>query len=460
MHTLSPLDASFLYLESPSLHMHIASVGIYEGPPPRPGELEAAIAAKLPLVPSYREKVRFVPGGLGAPVWVDDPHFDLAYHVRHTGLPAPGGEAELNTAVGRVLGLALDRERPLWELWAVSGLQDGRWALVAKTHHCLVDGVASSDLLSVLLDHERRRVPADVPEWHPAPEPDGVYLLAEAVGGWAGASRDAVRALAAAMRSPRRTLAEWRDDARGLAAMEPLVRQGHGTSLNHAVGAHRRWAGVRGTLADVKTVRGAFGGTLNDVVLAAITNGFRELLLSRGEAVEEVLLRTLVPVSVRAPGEHGLCDNRVSAIYAELPVGLADPVERLRAITGQMRHLKESGQAVGGRTLVALGDLVPPGALALGTRVVAALPQRTLQTVTTNVPGPRQTLYLAGRRLEEIFPMVPLGPAMSLGVAILTYEQSVNFGITGDYDTTADIDVLARGIEAGMAALVRAARES
>jgi diacylglycerol O-acyltransferase len=448
--TMSPLDASFLHIEDDKNHMHIGSVAIFEGPAPPYESVCAMVESKLPLVPRYRQKVRFVPFGLGRPVWVDDPHFNLVYHVRQTALPTPGGNEELRNLVGRVMSQQLDRSKPLWEMWMVEGLDAGRWALLSKVHHCMVDGVSGTDLLSVVLDTARDAEPPSVLEtWQPHPEPTSAQILGEALAERAVNPYEILRSVRAATRAPRELASRLNETARGLVAMRGLLRSAQ-TTLNGPIGPHRRWAWARSQLSDVKAVRGVLGGTVNDVVLAVITNGFRELLQSRGEAVTGQTVRTMVPVSVRAPSERGTYNNRVSAMFAELPVGIADPVERLNSIRTQMEGLKESKQAVAGEVLTSLTGFAPPMLLSLGTRVFMRFPQRSLNTVTTNVPGPQFPLYAAGRRMLEAFPYVPLAGTVRIGIAIFSYNGMLNFGVTGDFDSAADIGVLAGGIEAGM----------
>ncbi len=454
MQTMSPLDASFLHVEDSVTHMHIGSVGIFEGPAPGPGEVKAAIAARLPLVPRYRQKVRFVPLALGRPAWVDDPHFNLDYHVRRTALPRPGGDEELQNLVGRVMSQQLDRAKPLWELWVAEGLDDGRWALISKSHHCMVDGVSATDLLSVILSTDRESTPQAPDAWKAGPEPNPAELVAHSLALRAASPYEAVRTLLSAARGPRRVARQAAGVARGLANLRPLLSPTASTSLNGPIGPHRRWDWAHARLSDVKQIRQAHGGTVNDVVLAAITGGFRELLLSRDESVEGRVVRTLVPVSVRAEEERGTYNNKVSAMFAELPVSLDDPVERLNALHEQMQELKASGQAVAAERLTALGGFAPAMLLALAGRVGSRLPQSSINTVTTNVPGPQQPLYLVGRRMLEAFPFVPLGGQVRVGVAIFSYDGGINFGVTGDRDSAPDIGVLCAGIEHGIAELL------
>ena len=459
MQRMSAQDASFLHIENDASPMHVGGVSIFEGPPPPFEEFKAAIGAKLPLVPRYRQVVRFVPLALGRPVWVDDAHFNLGYHVRRTALPSPGGDAEVKALVGRVMSQNLDRAKPLWEIWVVEGLDDGRWALLSKVHHCMVDGVASTDLMAVLFDAERE--PSSAPpedHWTPEHTPGEATLLVNAIAERIVNPVQAVEGLGGALKSPRELAALLEQTGRGVISSAGLLRQPPPSSLNGPLSPHRRWSWARGRLSDVQVVRKALSGTVNDVVLAAITGGFRELLIGRGESVDRVL-RTLVPVSVRRPGERGTYNNRVSAMFAELPVGIEDPVERLHSITVQMAGLKESKQAVAGEVLTSMSGFAPPMLLALGARLASRLPQRTLNTGTTNVPGPQFPLYAAGRRLLESFPYIPLFAQVRLAVAIFSYDGGLYFGVSGDYDSSADIEILCTGIEHGLAELVKLAGE-
>jgi diacylglycerol O-acyltransferase len=453
---LSPQDASFLHLEDAVSHMHIGAVAVLEGPAPGYEELSRMIRAHLPMVPRYRQKVHFVPVALGRPVWVDDPHFNLDYHVRRTALPQPGGDGELRRLVGRVMSQQLDRGKPLWEMWMIEGMSDGRWAIITKAHHCMVDGVSGTELLTVILDSERHaKLPAP-DDWHPERQPLGVELAAQAVAHRLLSPYEQLRAARFAARSPARVLRTAAVTARGLWSLTGVVAPPPPSSLNGPIGPHRRWGWGRSQLSDVKRVRSVFGGTVNDVVLTVIAGGFRALLAARGEPTQRDV-RTRVPVSVRSGEEHGEYNNRVSAIFANLPVGIADPRERLEAMREQMEHLKRSGEAVAGDVLVGLSGFAPAMLLALGLRAATRMPQRSVNTVTTNVPGPQRPLYAAGRRLLECFPYVPIAGHVQFGVAIFSYDGALTFGVTGDYDRARDIDVLCDGIERAMRELVAAA---
>jgi diacylglycerol O-acyltransferase / wax synthase len=457
MDAMSVQDAAFLDIEDGNNPMHIGSVAVLEGPAPAYGDLVRLIAAKLPQVPRYRQKVRFAPGGLGRPVWVDDPHFQILYHIRHTAIPPPGGRDELRNLAGRVFAQLLDRSKPLWELWMVEGLEDGRWAIISKVHHCMVDGVAATDLLTVMFDSsDASAAPGPLEAWAPDPEPGSLTMAAygayRAVADPAGRLREIPAALRLTA-SPRTRLAEAAVLVRSLAEWS----RRSATSLNGPIGPHRRWSWAEASLDDVRVVREGLGGTVNDVVLAAITAGFRALLEQRGEDVANRVVRTLVPVSVRAEHERGTLNNRVSGIFPSLPVAIADPAERLRAIAEQLAMLKTSKQAVAGDALIRLSGFAPPMLLAIGARLAARTPQRSLQTVTTNVPGPQYTLYVAGRPMVYSYPYVPIMGSIRITIAIFSYCGRLFFGITGDYDTVPDIDVLRDGIEAGVRELVIAA---
>jgi diacylglycerol O-acyltransferase len=459
---LSPLDASFLHIEDNVSHMHIGSVAIFEGPQPAFTDIVSMVDAKLALVPRYRQVVKFIPFELGRPVWVDDPHFNIEYHLRHTALPRPGSDEELRKLVGRVMSQQLDRTKSLWEIWVVEGLEDGRWAMLAKTHHAMVDGVSGTDLLAVIMDLSPDAARGESTPWAPRPAPSGTQLALSAITNIVRSPYEQLRAVEASTRGVRQLLSHAKEVGQGVIAMAGLVRQPPVSSLNGPIGPHRRYAWASTSVEDIKLVRRSLGGTFNDVVLASITNGFRQLLRSRGETVDRVV-RTLVPVSIRprdAGGKavgDGTFENRVSAMFAELPVHLENPVERLHAITQQMKDLKDSKQAVAGEALTSMSGFAPPMLLALGMRLATRAAQHNVNTVTTNVPGPQFPLYAVGRKMIRAFPYVPLGGQIRISIAIFSYNGEVNFGITGDYDTAPDLDVLTAGIESGMVQMLKLA---
>jgi WS/DGAT/MGAT family acyltransferase len=459
MERMPPLDAGFLELEDEDGHasLAIASVAVFEGPAPAYEEFVAAIAGRLPLVPRYRQKVRQVPFDLGRPVWVDDPAFDLRYHLRHTALPAPGGDQELCRLVERVMAQRLDRDHPLWEDWLIEGLRGGRWAMLSKVHHCMVDGVSGTDLYRVFFDATPEPSPGVADDWRPAAEPSTLRLVAAAAGELARNPIEQARALRGALRTPRQVARRAADTARGLAGLAGALLPASPSSLCGPVGRARRYLVVRAPLADLRAVGRQLGGTVNDVALAAITGAFREVLLGRGEQPGRHTIRSLVPVSVRAPGDEGIYDNRISLLLAELPVDVADPVERLAAVHAHLAALKAGKEADAGAAMTALACYEPSPLVALGVRLAFRLPQRNIVTVTTNVPGPPWPLYALGRRVVEILPYVPIATTLRFGVSIFSYCDRVAFGITGDRDHAADIDVLAGGVERGLAELLAAA---
>jgi WS/DGAT/MGAT family acyltransferase len=448
MEWMSAIDSSFLHVENDTTPMHIGGVSIFAGPPPPFEELRAMVAGKLELVPRYRQKVRFVPLAAGPPVWIPDPHFSLSYHLRHTAIPVPGGEAELRQMAARIFSQHLDRNKPLWELWVVEGLDAGRWALLSKVHHCMVDGVAATDLMSVMFSDDSS--PASTEPFSAPPEPSGLTILARSAARWASPAGQ-LQALQRTLSAPAETLRTLAEVARAARSAGSSLRPVGSSSLIGPIGPHRRWSWARARLSDVKSVRTELGGTVNDVVLTLITNGFRALLHARGESVaEDQVVRTMVPVSVRARGEHGVYNNRVSAVFAGLPVGITEPAARLARIRAEMDGIKQSKQAVAGDVLSSMSGFAPPLLLALGSRLVTLSPRLNMHTATTNVPGPQQPVFTLGRRMLESFPFVPVVGSIQIVVAIFSYDGGLYFGVTGDYDGASDIDVLSAGIEQGM----------
>jgi diacylglycerol O-acyltransferase / wax synthase len=455
MEWMSPMDASFLHIEGPMNPMHIGGVSIFEGPAPPFERLEEMVARKLGRVPRYRQRVRFIPFELGRPVWVDDPHFNLTYHLRHSALPAPGSDEQLRRTAARIFAQRLDRDKPLWEIWMVEGLRGSRWALLSKVHHCMVDGVSATDLMTIMFEDEAS--PLDGTPWEPAPEPSDAELVLRTLTRRTLNPSEQLRSVRAALRAPRATLAQAQDLVRGLTSAARVLRPAGGSSLVGPVGPHRTWSVAHVRLSDVKAVRAQLGGTVNDVVLSIVSGGLGDLLQDRGERVEGRSVRALVPVSVRKASERGTYNNRVSAMFAELPVGVSDPAERLAQVRAQMDGLKQSKQAVAGDVLTSLSGFAPPMLLALGARLAARAPSLGVQTGVTNVPGPQVPLHTLGRRLLESFPFVPVIGTVRTSIAIFSYDGGLYFGVTADYDSGGDIDVLTRGIERAMAELLATA---
>jgi diacylglycerol O-acyltransferase / wax synthase len=452
---LSGLDTSFLHLEGRAAHMHVAGCAVFEGTAPTYEELVEQITSRLHLVPRYRQRLAFVPFDQGRPVWVDDPHFNISYHVRHTALPRPGGDEELKRLTGRVFSQALDRARPLWELWLVEGLADDRFALLSKTHHALVDGVSGVDIATVLFDASPDPVPVAPPEhdWIPRPVPTEAQLLADALLERTTAPNEIVRGVRATLRGPRQVASRVWSTLAGVGAMAWTGLQSSPPSpFNVRIGPHRRFTWVQGELGEFKQVKNALGGTVNDVVLAVVAGALGRFMRLHGQPTEDVVLKAMVPVSVRADVERGVLGNRVAAMWAPLPVGITDPVVRLQEIRHAMDGIKESGQAVGARMLTELTGFAPPTIMAQAARLQAR--QRLFNLVVTNVPGPQFPLYMLGRKLDALFPMVPLAENTALGVAIISYNGQLNFGLTADYDELADVETLAEELRGSIEELV------
>ncbi len=455
---LTGLDSSFLHLERDAAHMHVGGVMVFDGDAPEYEDLVEAIASRLHLVPRYRQRLAFVPFDQGRPVWVDDPHFNVAFHVRHTALPAPGGDDELRRLAGRAFSQALDRGRPLWELWLVEGLAEGRFALLSKTHHALVDGVSGVDIATVLFDASPDPMPVAPPEheWIARPLPSDTQLLADALLERATVPAEIVRGVRATLRGPRHVAGRVGRALGGLGAMTRAGLQAAPPSpFNVRIGPHRRFTWVRSELSDFKAVKNALGGTVNDVVLAAVAGALGRYMRMHGEPTEDVALRAMVPVSVRADIERGALGNKVAAMWASLPVGLTDPIERLHTISAAMDGLKDSGQAVGAQVLTELSGFAPPTIVAQAARLQAR--QRLFNLVVTNVPGPQLPLYVLGRELEGLYPMVPLAENTALGIAIMSYNGQLNFGLVSDYDALRDLETLAEELRSTIEELVAAA---
>jgi diacylglycerol O-acyltransferase / wax synthase len=459
MDRLEPLDALFVDAEDEDKNtsMAIASIAVFEGPAPSHQEVLAVIGDRLPLVPRYRQKLRTVPFRLGRPVWVDDPDFDLRYHIRRAALPEPGGDQQLADLIARVMSDRLDRDHPLWEYWVIEGLARDRWALLSKVHHAMIDGIGGADLYRVILEP-----PPDVPETAaeaPAGQPpSAASLIAQAAADMARVPVRDARALGAALANPGRAIERTKEVARAAARFSPSLRPAARSSLSGSIGQQRRYAWARASLEDVKTIKREFGGTVNDVVLAAISGGFRALLMSRGEEPGPHEVPSLVPVSVRPRGGESGFGNQVSATVADLPVHVPDAVERLAAVRTELDSLKESNEALIGQALVSLGGYTIFPLASWLVRLAFRLPQREIVTVTTNVPGPGQPLYWMDRRLEEIIPYVPIASTVRIGISIFSYAGNMTFGVTGDYAANPDLDVLARGIEHGVSELLQATR--
>jgi diacylglycerol O-acyltransferase len=457
---LTSIDASFLHQEGEASHMHVGAVLLFEGPAPDFDDYLDHVRGRLHLVPRYRQKLATPPFETGRPLWVDDPTFNLEYHVRHTALPAPGTEEQLFLLAARIASQQLDRSKPLWEMWLVEGLQDGRFGLISKTHHSVVDGVSGVDLASVLFDVERKppRQPSEELElWRPHTEPSGAELVVAGVRGMVNTTAGLLtRAIGAASR-PATSLALLRDAVEGIgelvwAGLNPAPE----TPLNVPIGPHRRFAVVRQQLSEFKEVKDALGGTVNDVVLTVVSGALAGWLRSRGLRTEGLEMRALVPVSVRTKEQKNTLGNQITVMRGPLPVYIDDPVARLHFVSRAMDGLKESKQAEGAATLAAVNSLAPPTVLAQASRLNFST--RLFNLIVTNIPGPQVPLYVLGRELQDLFPVAFLPEDHALAIAIMSYNGGLDFGLLGDYDALPDIDLIAEGLEESLAELLTIAR--
>ena len=454
---LSSIDASFLTNESSDSHMHVGAVMIFEGPPPLYDDFLEHVRGRMHLVPRFRQKLAFPPAELGRPFWVDDPTFNLAYHVRHSALPSPGSEEQLRNIAGRIFAQALDRSKPLWEFWLVQGLEKNRFALINKTHHALVDGVAGVDIATVLFD--LKPVPEqNEPEqrWVPSPAPSGAQLAAHGIRELTETPfRLTRRALRAALH-PRTTLRKAAEAVEALGEVAwNFTDPAPDVPLNVDIGSHRRFCWTRSNLEDFKRIKDALGGTVNDVVLTVVSGAMRNWLRGRGIRVEGLELRALVPVSIRTEDEQGHLGNRIAAMRGPLPVYIEDPVKRLQVVRSSMDDLKESKQALGAEVISRFNDFAPPTLLAQAGRINFST--RLFNLIVTNVPGPQLPLYVLGRELQDVFPVAFLPEHHALAIAIMSYNGGINFGLLADYDSMEDVELLADGLGQALTELLEAA---
>lgn len=442
---LSPLDTTFLLLERDGQPMHIGGLMVFDGPAPTYEDLCAYLDSRLDAVPRYRQRIQTVPMDIGQPVWVDDEDFELEYHVRHTAVPKPGAYAEIQRLASRLLSQRVDLDRPLWEMWLVEGLTDGRWALINKAHHAMIDGLSGHDIMEVILDPTPQGRQTPPSRWNPEPGPNTVGLVADAlVDSVKRPGEHLGRILERATRPKElvehvavRTLGSKNFGQRMLATE---------TVLGGSNSPHRRWGWVQSDLQVLKDAKNTFGGTVNDVILSCVTGGFRELLIGRGIDTRPLEIHSMIPVSMRKPGDAS-GGNEVSAMFAVLPVGIEDPVERLHAVTRQMNRVKRSGTPLTVDSIIGLADFVPPALFAAAGRVAGRVDLRAFDTVTTNVPGPQVPLYLLGRQLETLIPFVPLASGVRISTAIASYNGTIAFGVTADYDSMRDLPVFLAGVQ-------------
>ncbi|MGH7821881.1 MAG: WS/DGAT/MGAT family O-acyltransferase [Candidatus Binatia bacterium] len=459
---LSALDASFLGIEDGDCHMHVGGVLVFEAGPLRTAEggidierVRRGIASRLHFVPRFRQRLAYVPYERH-PVWVDDDRFRLAYHVRHTALPRPGDERTLKRLVGHIMSQPLDRSRPLWEMHFVEGLDGGRFALVSKTHHCMIDGVSGADLMTVILEPVANPEAGEAEPWTPRPRPSEAELSLDALSRRLSQPVEMLRAATEAVRDPRAAFGRL---GQGLSAIAetfaPALTPTSETPLNVEVGPHRRfdWTSLR--VDEVKAVKKVHGGTLNDVVLATVAGALRKFLDERGVDADRLQVRALVPVSVRARDEQGALGNRVSQLTAPLPVHLDDPLKRLEAVRITMNGLKESKQALGAEVLTAIAEWTAPNLLVQAVRLAER--SRPYNLVVTNVPGPQIPLYLLGARMLTTYPVVTLFHQIALVVGLFSYDGGLHWGFTADWEQVPDLHDFVLYVEEAFGELQQAA---
>jgi diacylglycerol O-acyltransferase / wax synthase len=460
---LSALDVSFLYMETPTTAMHIGSVARFAPPADEPFDYDALcalVSRRIALVPRYRQKVRWVPGHIANPVWVDDEDFDISYHVRRSALPKPGSDAQLRQLVGRLQSRQLDRSRPLWEIYLVEGLADGRFAIITKTHHAMVDGISAVDIGTLILDIEP--TPRETPDdrWIPRSEPSRFGLIADAVADSLRRPSQVIDTVRSGVTDAKATAERAVVAVAGLAAVaRTSLRSAPASPLNAEIGEQRRFGMAATSLDDYKRIRKTHGGTINDVVLATVAGALRTWLLTRGESVvASTTVRAMVPVSVRTESEGGALGNRVSSYFVDLPVGEPSAVIRLHQVSFAMKAHKESGQSIGADALVRLTGFAPPTIHAAAARLGAGLARRLFNVVVTNVPGPQFPLYAAGAQMIDCYPVVPLATGQAVTIGLTSYNGGVFYGMNCDRDAMPDIDVLAGCIEESLAELLETAR--
>lgn len=456
---MTALDTSFLWFERPGIPVHLGAAATFEGAPLldsrgrlRIDEVRARVEAGLDAMPRLRRRLVSVPLGLDRPRWVDDPEFDVADHVEVVDLPGPADDAALRHLAERLHGETLPRDRPLWHVCFVTGLTGGRVGVVERVHHALVDGVGGVDAMAILLDLERDAAPPRHHRWEPAPPPTPAALAADALWDRGASPFRLLRLVGDAARRPLDTVRTASVLGSGLASLVHDGVMAPASSLNTTIGAGRRFAWVTARFDEAAAAGHAVGGTVNDVVLAAVAGGLRMLLLARGEPVpHDLTLKVMVPVSVRRSGERGALGNRVGSVFAPLPVGIGNPGRRLAEVAATTRSLKAGHEAAATEMLLRAADALPPAA---GRTIVRAIDrQRMINLVVTNVPGPPVPLYALGARLLEAYPVVPLGANLSVGVAILSYDGALNLGFTADAARCPDVETFAAGTELALGQL-------
>ncbi|WP_216915494.1 wax ester/triacylglycerol synthase family O-acyltransferase [Nocardia noduli] len=439
---LGPLDSGFMELEDTDRHVSagIGAVAIVAGPPPTRAEFTAMLAERSGRDPRLRQRVQRAPWDIAAPVWVDDSSFDIGHHLRWMALPEPADEAALCELIAVVMEERFDRDHPLWQCVVIEHLAGGRWAVVVKAHHSMVDGISGITMFERLCDESVDLAATSAP-------------TKDSPTDW---RRLLVRGLRLPIDLPRTALATVRA---AVPLILDVVLPAPDSSLNGPIGRQRRYAVAKTSLPEVREIRTTFGVTINDVALAAVASAFRTVLLGRGEEPRADKLRVLAPVSMRASGAKNILDNRVSAMLPLLPVELTHPVEQLAAVHTRLSRHKVRGEAGAANSFLGLADRLPFAPVALALRLVTMYPQHSVSVLATNVPGPKHRLHLHGGEVLEIFAYAPIAMRLRTGITVLSYGDQLVFGITGDYDSTPDIDLIASGIEKAVAELLRHARQ-
>jgi diacylglycerol O-acyltransferase len=461
MERLGPQDASFLYLETPSVHQHVGGVAILDPSTAPSGKLAypdlvRVISSRLHLAPRFRQKVVFPPFAAARPVWVDDANFDIDFHIRRAALPAPGGRRELVDYVQRVISRPLDRTKPMWELYLIEGMEDGLVTILTKVHHSMVDGMAAIDLATAVFDFTPEPRILTPPAWTPEPEPSRLDLFLDALTEQVTHPTRGLADLAQrTMQTPARVAREAGEILSGLVDVMSGGVIAPPSPFNRRVGPNRRFAMVEAPVQTFKDVKRALGATVNDVVLATVAGGLYRFLRHRREPTRDRFLRAMVPVSVRSKDERAVMGNRVSSIFVDLPVGPMGGKKRLALIRERTKHLKESNYAVGAEFLMNIGSWAPPTIHAMAARLAART--RVINLVVSNVPGPQVPMYIAGAKLLAQYPVLPIADNMGLSIATTSLAGTMALGITADWDTLPDIEVLAGAIDESLGELRKAA---
>jgi diacylglycerol O-acyltransferase / wax synthase len=460
MDRLTSFDTSFLTNERRNGHMAIGAVLVCEGTAPSHADFLFHVRSRLHLLPRLRQRLCFPPLRMGTPFWVDDPEFEIADHVRAVTLPAPGTSEQFRQLAGEVLAPPLDRSRPLWELWLVDGFEDERFGVVYKTHHAMADGISAVDIGTLLFDVEPRHEPArDEAPWNPQTPPSHRHLLAAAARGLGRTLRRAARWLLRALRHPRRAARRTGDGVAGLWEVAwALTKPAPKVPFNVEIGSRRVFGWTAASLEDFKRIKNELGGTVNDVSLAVAAGALRRWLEDHGSRTEGLELRALVPVSIRAENEHGELGNRLTAMRGPLPVHVADPVERLGAVSVAMDALKASRQPLGASAIWGLNDWFRDFAPPVLLRPTASInfSTRLFNLLVTNFPGPQVPLYVLGRELTGVYPVGFLARRHAIALAIISYNGAVNFGLIADPDAIPDLDRIAAHLDDSVAELLDA----